>query len=422
MRASFIHFIVIASVLLVTLVGETLWSSGYFASFKSRTFAFSQDFASPEYRKDAAKRRFQMALKAAPKPFKRDDPDGLAIIILMRRELSAPNVWERWIQDAYDWMDSQGLEDPSIKKPQSNVLRFYTQASSMFDLGVVKAQLPPLLKGSLIMQGSSCADTTDLNRCHRRLLEYAHMDFTNAAYFLVLSETAVPMKSFAAMYEDLAKDTRIRTQVEDMCFTDTGLPKTSGMKGLSRSHVAIFLNSTDWGTTDPTMVEAIADVIGQPLECALDSCEAWAPLYDTLGEALFEDFIVNEAYPNGDFASFVSQSMVECNEGHSECASSGEWEGATYLYKRVSKQWVDSQIQDPQVWFGRKYLDETEVIGEKSMVDYLAQCKVTVSTPAVQSKSRLHDDFERGLWSLNSLMAALEKAARVKRMYEGQKP
>lgn len=287
---------------------------------------------------------------------------AVAMLFLMRRQLSANTIWERWYRDAFDWIYAQGLEDPNVTSMEnSTILRTYIHYSPAFSPEAVAEFLPPMLKHALISAPAEC-QWGDLNTCQYRLYLEAYTKFSEAEYFILVSHNSMPLKPFHYIYQALQNDRRIRTTLIALNFAQ-GLPKTSMWRGEPREVVEARLWDVSWLPNKWLHIWR--------LSCAPDECWTWRPLIAQYGSESLQKFAFSENCPD-DFSCF----MFDCWHQMKACSNTGAIKEGTnpFLWTWLNENFLLRRLNDPDNWFMRKVTDDTLVGDSKELLmDYVGR-------------------------------------------------
>eukprot|EP01053_Blabericola_migrator_P004710 Blabericola_migrator_1__4709@NODE_2486_length_2692_cov_46_669714_g1558_i0_p1_GENE_NODE_2486_length_2692_cov_46_669714_g1558_i0NODE_2486_length_2692_cov_46_669714_g1558_i0_p1_ORF_typecomplete_len403_score42_48Branch/PF02485_21/3_3e05_NODE_2486_length_2692_cov_46_669714_g1558_i0831291 len=289
-----------------------------------------------------------------------DDPKGFAIVFLVVRHIDTRLTWERWLQDAYDWIHAEGLEASDIPPHKSSILRTYVSFHGAFDRDKVKELMTPLMKESPIKDPQMCPWSL-LGPCYRQLMEYPYNDWPHAGYFLIMSHNSVPVKPFSTMYRSFLADRRARTTTHNIAFDPDSLcPKGSTWKGLPREMVRPMVERSHWVLMDWMHQGKAAG--------SVDEGQHWIGVMAEYGEGFAEMFHpgkmagVMPPWPEGDSLNW----HVDCWPGYSfhapHCTALGtDSHDKPRKFHTVLEAGVLELLNNSHVWSFRKVLDTTLV-------------------------------------------------------------
>eukprot|EP01056_Protomagalhaensia_sp_Gyna25_P002126 Protomagalhaensia_sp_Gyna_25__2125@NODE_214_length_4362_cov_74_083738_g166_i0_p1_GENE_NODE_214_length_4362_cov_74_083738_g166_i0NODE_214_length_4362_cov_74_083738_g166_i0_p1_ORF_typecomplete_len374_score44_38Branch/PF02485_21/0_00029_NODE_214_length_4362_cov_74_083738_g166_i018022923 len=291
--------------------------------------------ADPSIRLHIHNERYTRALNG--QPLKIEGPTkGIAFLLTLRRpRLTSTKIWNNWSQEASHFIKKK------LNK-SSQVYRIYIN-----HMGTAPStRLPPLPNA---FRAPDCPTGTRLAECQLKLLAYAMEDFPEAQYFVHLTDGFSPVKPFARIYKDVEMDTRIRTHMRSFCASSSGLPRATSARGFSRGIGSILVSNPGW---------AVAPTVSG---CSAAECRIWGPIFSHFGEEEAPvQFLVKEQ-DDDLLPSFISATFVECFGIDLECIDTGDTFGEPFQYTNVTREWIDTLIRTPNVWFFRGFSDRTIV-------------------------------------------------------------
>eukprot|EP01055_Gregarina_sp_Pseudo9_P004841 Gregarina_sp_Pseudo_9__4840@NODE_505_length_2673_cov_77_325361_g476_i0_p1_GENE_NODE_505_length_2673_cov_77_325361_g476_i0NODE_505_length_2673_cov_77_325361_g476_i0_p1_ORF_typecomplete_len407_score73_42Branch/PF02485_21/7_2e08_NODE_505_length_2673_cov_77_325361_g476_i01271347 len=286
---------------------------------------------------------------------------AVAIMFETRRGIQTSNIWERWFREAFDWIYTQGLEDPqTTPMDKSNILRAFVNYSPSFKSEAVREFMPPTLKHALIPAPTDCV-WDNLTPCNYRLFLEAYTQMPTAEYFILVSENSMPLKTFGEIFQALKQDRRIRTSLYDLNYTKN-LPKSTTWRAEPRETVELRLWDPYW--TNNTWASHSS---GRGV-CSPDECMVWQPLAGQFGKDAGSKFYYAPC------ADSLSCFMVDCWWDLTMCQDTGKvGPGVPFRWIEIKEDFLMAQLRDPNRWMIRKVSDGT-LVGDKKvrLDDYVA--------------------------------------------------
>lgn len=323
-----------------------------------------------------AESRRRRLLSSQPIPFLEypgQEWPGLTLLFLGLAGLEHPSLWERWMQDGFEWLRTEAAGEieerweivmPPLHDPTA-VLNGLFHYPDWVDSSAVQENVPESLKAGILDVHSPCY-WGNLNPCTHRVLSEGLSRRNASEWFAMLSADSIPIRSFRDIYMDLLNDRRSRIDILNLYFTES-LPKASNWFIANREHATLLVEDESWLQADFLHISIY-------LQGAADEYAMFGPLLNKYGEEFFDQIFTGLRWtqPQSTFAAplYSCWRTVRCLDlGQIEPFS----EPSKYLrlYESGYDKWLAGAGQP---FFMRKVVPQASVHttggGERTVLDF----------------------------------------------------
>eukprot|EP01054_Gregarina_sp_Poly1_P004446 Gregarina_sp_Poly_1__4445@NODE_2396_length_2186_cov_150_512034_g1525_i0_p1_GENE_NODE_2396_length_2186_cov_150_512034_g1525_i0NODE_2396_length_2186_cov_150_512034_g1525_i0_p1_ORF_typecomplete_len401_score37_32TMEM52/PF14979_6/0_11_NODE_2396_length_2186_cov_150_512034_g1525_i08282030 len=270
---------------------------------------------------------------------------GVALIFLIVRNLSAPNIWNRWLLDAYDWVAEQAQLEDGLSFGE--VLRTYVHHCPVFESGKVLEFLPEVLRHSLLSEPDFCLPS-NVNGCLTQVYSIVSEDFPTAAYIIVTPESAIPLKPFSFLHNAVREDS-VHLRLTLTSDHPNGTVRGPPWGGLPMSVAsALSADSTwthQWSNT----------------RCKPNDCFQWKAM-ENIFDGKLGGIMPKIGTPGGDYPG-VPHWFVDCRNFLPWCRSFGGLrdEDGDWVFTNLTWNFLRFWLEDPGAWLLHGIQDRTQL-------------------------------------------------------------